>query len=1260
MDPDVSKCGELNALLNDEESSKYISVALQLANNSTDYGSKLVAQMKHRAQYLSSLDSDQPTSAALTASEDVSRSSPSGSDVIISDVSSEDSSWEVVASCPVCRDDSNSKADQLIPCSLCNRSYHTWCVQIRKIPFSKDDEKHRRENYIKTHFGEWKCPHCTQLSKETAESPSTAHIPKNSTVDTFDLVEPGQKRKHLGSIGAHDDLMEGRKSTSAMSPSRYDSPAGGDGGCVIVTDKIHSSGGGRHNTNHHTPTNDRRRSSAAASPGIAATPDHMHHSSTSKHPQTPSFSSSKHDQIALLIGCLSENNLTVEDLMAMSSEKRRDTITNVVQSKLSGMPANTLNSIQYAKQFDLATAMKGILANNAGLLANNAAALSSNGGSESVRSQAISEGSTESQSQKSSATNGIGAGSAPGGASLGNSYVQVEKNNLGGSVPQTVAGDASGGSAGAPFDARKNMIELIKKKAAAKGATSDPAAVDAASWSAPLTPFAQPNAGGIAFPSAAGGSGAGGVGGGQGGPAIGFGSNFTGGFGMGTQSSHSLGLPGAAAQGVAGGEGAGAAGSGVGGQGSGAGGAGGNGTGAGGTGSGSGSGSAKADDGLDVTKVKELPEFVKYFKMMKVGIAKNAVAEKLFADGVVDSQQLALALLGLDPDQPLPENFLKKPPAEEKKEEEKKDDVDKKVPVSEHPKYAKYFKMLKVGLPKEAIKAKMTQEGVDEKMLDLEPGHLISLEEKPKDEGKMVPVSEHPKYAKFFKMLKVGLPKPAIKVKMTQEGVDPEMIEKDPSEMIPLDDSPKVEMVPVGEHPKYVKYFKMMKVGLPKDAIKAKMIQEGVDPKMIDKDPKDLIPLDEKAEVEEMVAVSEHPLYAKYFKMKKVGLATEAIKAKMTQEGVDPSYIDKDPKDMVPVNPKKEGTGGGGGLGGLGGIAGGLGGLKGGLKAGGGGAAVSKVKKKKIYWKALDASKVSANSLWAAPGGEEDIVMDEEEFNKLFVDTGENSAKEVVKVVKEPKKQKVNIINMKRAQNAGIALARIRFKYEDMREKIMNMDDEGLTTDQLKSLEEFLPTPEETGLIKAYKGDILLLGQAEKYMLVMLGFDDAPKRIKCMIYKQQFKSRVLECRSKLSKIENACDDVKLSARLKKVLKTILKVGNQLNDGEEHKGFTLDSLLKLQSAKAFDKKTSILQYVIMLIYRNDPDCLRFNEDLKHVGEASRLTFESVAGEKNALKEEFDANFKIVMDIAENDPDCNTGSMIDFLQKVMPWYHFSDSD
>lgn len=42
------------------------------------------------------------------------------------------------------------------------------------------------------------------------------------------------------------------------------------------------------------------------------------------------------------------------------------------------------------------------------------------------------------------------------------------------------------------------------------------------------------------------------------------------------------------------------------------------------------------------------------------------------------------------------------------------------------------------------------------------------------------------------------------------------------------------------------------------------------------------------------------------------------------------------------------------------------------------------------------------------------------------------------------------------------------------------------------------------------------------------------------------------------------------------------------------GFTLDSLLKLNAAKAFDKKTSILHYLVMLSMRNDPSLLDFKD------------------------------------------------------------------
>jgi hypothetical protein len=644
----------------------------------------------------------------------------------------------------------------------------------------------------------------------------------------------------------------------------------------------------------------------------------------------------------------------------------------------------------------------------------------------------------------------------------------------------------------------------------------------------------------------------------------------------------------------------------------------------------------KEPDGDKMIPINEHPKYAKYFKMLKMGLPKDAVKHKMTQDNVDATK------IDLDPTTLIPE--IEKPP--NAKEEMKM------VKVSEHPKYEKFFKMIKTGVPRQAVLNKMKAEGVDESMLDKDPNDMIPLDDKKKeedeeeeDEGPKVPAAEHPKYAKYFKMLKMGLPKDAVKHKMVQDKVNDAILDKDPTELIPLDEEKAgkkkkkkkdVKMVPANEHPKYVKYFKMSKTGIPLEAIKLKMKQEGVDPTVLDKEPTTLIPLEDDSPDEEedtgpKVKASEHPKYSKYFKMIQVGLPIDAVKMKMKSEGMDPTILDKNPDDMIPVDDKKKDPAGAKG------------------KAGPAAAAKPKIRKKKLHLKALDASKVSENCLWA-DDNDMDIMLDEEEFNKLFVESAAESKKEQPKVQKEPKKQKVVLIDMKRAQNGSIALARIKFKFDDLKTKVLNMDEHGLTTDQLKSMIEYLPKGDEIEPLRNYKGDDDLIGIAEKYMRTMLTCDSAQQRMTCMIYKQQFRGRYTECYEKIKKIEQACDDVKMSVKLKKVLKTILKVGNQLNDGEDHKGFSVESLLKLQSAKAFDKKTTVLTYVVRLVARNDEESLRFPEELKNISEASRITMDMITTEKTNLKNEFDANFKMVEDIRAKDTESNTDSMIDFFVRV----------
>lgn len=105
-------------------------------------------------------------------------------------------------------------------------------------------------------------------------------------------------------------------------------------------------------------------------------------------------------------------------------------------------------------------------------------------------------------------------------------------------------------------------------------------------------------------------------------------------------------------------------------------------------------------------------------------------------------------------------------------------------------------------------------------------------------------------------------------------------------------------------------------------------------------------------------------------------------------------------------------------------------------------------------------------------------------------------------------------------------------------------------------------TEEET--TKAYAD----LSECEKYMWTMKRVGNAGNKIDCMLFKAQFRTRVEELVASMRVIEKACDEVKTSESLHKVLATILTLVNTINTGGEGQGkgvaqgFNLDALLKL--------------------------------------------------------------------------------------------------
>ena len=230
-----------------------------------------------------------------------------------------------------------------------------------------------------------------------------------------------------------------------------------------------------------------------------------------------------------------------------------------------------------------------------------------------------------------------------------------------------------------------------------------------------------------------------------------------------------------------------------------------------------------------------------------------------------------------------------------------------------------YRKKLKLGMPEDAVRHKMTQDGVDEKIISAVLGGDQSTSAPSPSASQTAPASEAPSgvpltddeeaMARLYrKKLKLGMPEDAVRHKMVQDGVDQKIIAavvggdaSSPSEASPTSSSqpPPTPTVQLSEEEEAIaaRFRKMSKMGLPPDAVKHKMVQEGVDQKIVDavlsgvstaqEAPQSSAPAASNASLTK----EEQYLVDSYKKKLKMGMPKQAVEHKMVQDGVDPKLV---------------------------------------------------------------------------------------------------------------------------------------------------------------------------------------------------------------------------------------------------------------------------------------------------------------------------------------------------------------------------------
>ncbi|XP_050234705.1 formin-like protein 13 isoform X2 [Mercurialis annua] len=210
-------------------------------------------------------------------------------------------------------------------------------------------------------------------------------------------------------------------------------------------------------------------------------------------------------------------------------------------------------------------------------------------------------------------------------------------------------------------------------------------------------------------------------------------------------------------------------------------------------------------------------------------------------------------------------------------------------------------------------------------------------------------------------------------------------------------------------------------------------------------------------------------------------------------------------------------------------------------------------KLKPLHW--LKLTRAVHGSLWeeAQKCGEASKApeIDMSELETLFsasISSSDNGKKSNMRGSLGQKVDKVQLIEHRRAYNCEIMLSKVKVPLNTLMGSVLALEDTALDMDQLENLIKFCPTKEEMELLKGYTGEKEKLGKCEQFFLELMQVPRVESKLRVFSFKMQFHAQVSDLRNSLNVVNSTAEEIRNSAMLKKVMQTILSLGNALNQG----------------------------------------------------------------------------------------------------------------
>ena len=306
--------------------------------------------------------------------------------------------------------------------------------------------------------------------------------------------------------------------------------------------------------------------------------------------------------------------------------------------------------------------------------------------------------------------------------------------------------------------------------------------------------------------------------------------------------------------------------------------------------------------------------------------------------------------------------------------------------------------------------------------------------------------------------------------------------------------------------PKYEKYFKMKKVGIPLPAIKNKISLEGLDPSIIDMDSCPLVPQSNQSS-ESSQPPPTIPSNLPKNNPQPTPINSNDTPSQPTQNPPETPSFTLPPKEKVHVD----------------------------------------VKLRALYWNPVKPQTIKENSLWLKMN-DKDVDIEMKNLVQCFSSEKSKESKPIESQHKETeeKKQVIVLTSEKRQRNVGIVLNRFKLSNQEIEDYIYRHDMTFFTSDVLESFRSILPTTEEVPALMAYQGDLQRLSEVDQFLYAMAHIPNVNNRIKSMSIQANWEANTEEISIKLNSIINVLKQIETNQKLLDLLTYVLAVGNSLN------------------------------------------------------------------------------------------------------------------